>query len=359
MSFFTRRQTGSTASSLISFYEGTSRDHRGRRLSEILQWGADRLESSHDYIQTVFPLPEASGMNWDAPIIDRQVFDAFRSRAELRGRLKDSFRKILWFYGFKLGYEDGKVKISKGDNYDEHSGNWNNRFDHNHLRITRIIRCLRVLGLEDEAKAFRIALENATTRVDSRSREFWRRAAERALNLRPDLEIYDEDNTTVGLKFLREFEVERQARLAAAAHNTQAQGPVEQHGEKEERQGLFEDEEVSDKSGQSTSDAAGGHLEQHEKKGLFEDEELSDKLDESKSKAAETTQEEQEWKGFTEEVAASEKLDQSRPKQAKEAEVAQNEERELGQKDNATDNSDRPSLRVEASGGKERVGSPS
>jgi len=111
MSFFGPRPPGSSASSLISFYEGTGRDHRGRRLSEILRWDASRLESSHDYIQTMFPLPEASGVNWDAPVINRQVFDAFRSRVELRGHLRDSFQKILWFYGFKLVYEDGEAKV--------------------------------------------------------------------------------------------------------------------------------------------------------------------------------------------------------------------------------------------------------
>jgi hypothetical protein len=113
MSFFSRRPTGPPASSLVSFYEGTGRDHRGRRLSQILQWSADRLESSHDYIQTLFPLPEESGVNWDAPIIDRQVFEAFRSRMELRGRLRDSFQKILWFYGFKLSYENGEAKAGR------------------------------------------------------------------------------------------------------------------------------------------------------------------------------------------------------------------------------------------------------
>ena len=112
MSFFRRRPPGSSSSTLVSFYEGTGRDHGGRRLTDILQWDADRLESSHDYIQTLFPLPEESGVNWNAPIIARQVFDAFRSRNELQGKLRDSFQKILWFYGFKLERIDGEIKVS-------------------------------------------------------------------------------------------------------------------------------------------------------------------------------------------------------------------------------------------------------
>ncbi|PBP19132.1 hypothetical protein BUE80_DR010063 [Diplocarpon rosae] len=212
---------------LIPFYEGTETDRRGRSLTEILQWSASQLEASHDYIQILFPLPEESGVNWNAPVIDRQVFDAFRSRPELKEKLRDSFRKMLWFYGFELQTEGGvKVnkairtlklvpranavfQVTKGPNYNAHSSNWDVRFDHNHLRITRIIRCLRILGLEHEAQAFRAALEEATMKASSRSREYWRRVAERALNLRPDLEereIEGEDELTVGPKFLREFE---------------------------------------------------------------------------------------------------------------------------------------------------------
>ena len=87
--------------------------------------------------------------------------------------------------------------------------------DHNHLRITRIIRCLRVLGLEDEAHAFRAALEENSTQAGYRSREYWRRAAQRSLNLRPDMTIADESTDTIGPEFLQEFEQKRKAREAA------------------------------------------------------------------------------------------------------------------------------------------------
>lgn len=99
--------------------------------------------------------------------------------------------------------------MQKGANWDSHCGHWDVRFDHNHLRITRIIRSLRVLGLENEAQAFYGALQQTTRRVSTRSREYWRRAAERTLNLRPDLEdgqIDNDNDLSVGPKFLREFE---------------------------------------------------------------------------------------------------------------------------------------------------------
>lgn len=80
------------------------------------------------------------------------------------------------------------------------------RADHNHLRITRIIRSLRVLGLEDEALAFYQRLKQiySSGEISPRSFMFWTRAAERPLNIAPEIDN-DEDNTT-GPQFLRDFE---------------------------------------------------------------------------------------------------------------------------------------------------------
>jgi hypothetical protein len=121
-----------------------------------------------------------------------------------------------------------------------------------------------VLGLEDEAKAFHTALSECQTRVSPRSREYWRRAAERALNLRPDLEIHDEDDTTIGPKFLREFEAERRARLAAVGKgsNSQQQPGSEAadglQAEKEKENKVAGAKEASEKPNQSQPDQVNG-----------------------------------------------------------------------------------------------------
>jgi hypothetical protein len=118
MDFFTvarHARSQNEPDSLIAFYEGSGTDGRGRQLSDILKWGLNKLESSHDYIQTLFPLPERSSVNDRAPTIDRQVFEAFRARKGLRDSLTEAFQKMLWFYGFELGTneEDGKVVVGK------------------------------------------------------------------------------------------------------------------------------------------------------------------------------------------------------------------------------------------------------
>ncbi|KAH8596867.1 opioid growth factor receptor conserved region-domain-containing protein [Bisporella sp. PMI_857] len=212
---------------LVAFYDGSGVDSRGRGLQNILSWGADRLEASHDYIQILFPLPEASGVNGIAPVINEEVFKAFRSSSSLRAQLREAFKKILWFYGFRLVEEDGVKKVVKAADYQEYFGNWNTRFDHNHLRITRIIRSLRVLGLEEEAEAFYGAMRKNGTRVSSMSRMYWKRAARRQLNIPPDMddEDADEDDERIGRKFLYRFEIERRAAKASPEEHDAAQAP--------------------------------------------------------------------------------------------------------------------------------------
>lgn len=82
-----------------------------------------------------------------------------------------------------------------GPNFRKASRNWAVRMDHNHLRITRILRCLRVLGLQKECDAFFAALkrvyDDPSINIGPRSLEFWTRAVERPLHMAPDDEECD------------------------------------------------------------------------------------------------------------------------------------------------------------------------
>jgi hypothetical protein len=85
--------------------------------------------------------------------------------------------------------------VVRGPNFRKASRNWAVRMDHNHLRITRILRCLRVLGLQKECDAFFAALkrvyDDPSINIGPRSLEFWTRAWERPLYMAPDDEECD------------------------------------------------------------------------------------------------------------------------------------------------------------------------
>ena len=167
---------------LVRFYDPTNPapDPKGRTVSSILALPDTELEYRHDYIQLLFPLPEASAFHASAPIIDSATFTAFRTRPELQSQLTKSLTRMLHFYGFEASRSqagDSNVDIVRGDNFKRASKNWVKRFNHNHLRITRIIRCLRVLGLEEHAAGFfrvlRSVYNDGRSGIGGKSMMFW------------------------------------------------------------------------------------------------------------------------------------------------------------------------------------------
>lgn len=206
--------TNPSTSPIIRFYDPNLQapDSEGRTLSSILAWDNHELERCHDYIQWLFPLPERSSVSFSAPVIDRSTFHAFRTRSELRDRMRDALERICRFYGFYfLASNDPKCfRIERFIDliFETRAHNWVKRFTHNHLRITRIIRSLRVLGLEAEAREFFRAVRNVydiTGKIGAGSLMHWTRAMERPLYLAPE----DDEDGGNGKDFLYEFEAEK------------------------------------------------------------------------------------------------------------------------------------------------------
>ncbi|KAI0404736.1 hypothetical protein F4802DRAFT_566107 [Xylaria palmicola] len=182
---------------LVDFYDPVTRgpDARGRTLDEILSWSDERLEAQHNYIQTVFPLPEGSDFSFAAPVVDEETMLLFARSAALQGNLLRALKRMLAFYGFDA-VEDGEegpgprlVITPRDDDCAPGFARWVKRLDHNHLRITRIIRSLRVLGLAAVARDFYNALievYRARGKIGPNSIAFWTRAVEEPLRYAPD-----------------------------------------------------------------------------------------------------------------------------------------------------------------------------
>lgn len=167
-------------SPLIAFYSATAPDHRGRTLADILAFSDDELESNHDFIQWLFPLPVPSPVNPAAPTLDEATILAFHARPELRRALRDSFERMLDFYGFELHHAEGEYAIVPGPRWQEAARNWLTPGNHNFLRITRILHSLTLLGHHELATAFLAALEDVYRGhagvIGTVSVGYWRRA---------------------------------------------------------------------------------------------------------------------------------------------------------------------------------------
>ncbi|KAF1980912.1 hypothetical protein K402DRAFT_399009 [Aulographum hederae CBS 113979] len=219
------RKSPKSTCALVNFYDPSvhARSSHGRIHPDILAWDNHNLEASHNYIQTLFPLPEHSGFA-TAPVVTSETFTAFRTRPELRAALLDSLVRMLDFYGFDCTRVPQKRSKKTDDESNANNdplisislperpsfGKWFRRFDHNHLRITRIIRSLRILGLAAEAASFYRVLREADEAfpgvLGRESLMYWRRAAERPLWMAPDAK----DGSKQGLAFLKEYEVEKE-----------------------------------------------------------------------------------------------------------------------------------------------------
>lgn len=140
---------------LILFYLGEKPDPEGRMIQEIWAWDFEELECAHDYIQWLFPLSEKSAFNLDAPVVNEGIVQEFQRDPGLRQNLLRSLTVMLRFYGLQRHEStEGKRVISKSEDYPTRKREWVCKFDHNYLRITRILKCLMIFGLQDEAQAF-------------------------------------------------------------------------------------------------------------------------------------------------------------------------------------------------------------
>jgi opioid growth factor receptor-like protein len=91
-----------------------------------------------------------------APVLNRESIEEFRARPDLQEKLLFSFTRMMNFYGLEVRSGE-RVTITRAPNFAAKATVWLSPGNHNHLRITRILRCLTVLGLEPEAGALELA----------------------------------------------------------------------------------------------------------------------------------------------------------------------------------------------------------
>lgn len=145
---------------VLSFLQDTGPDHRGRFLSDILKFSDQQIESTHDFIQWIFPLDEPSSASPDAPVLEPGEIALIRKSSLAAHSLNAS---VQWFCDY--------LKRNK---------HWRVAHDHNHLRITRMIKSVRLLQGEPAANALRdrvLAIAEASKdKISQTSWDFWQQA---------------------------------------------------------------------------------------------------------------------------------------------------------------------------------------
>ena len=149
----------------------------GRMLAEILQQDDFWLEVTHDYIQWLFPLSDLSRVTPDAPLVDNNIRDTFRTDDVLQKHMRAAVVRMARF----LGLTFNGVTVGKTATWAERKGEWFTENTHNSLRITRILKSMTLLGLQKDSVALQRGIEQlcaveSDCGVTHESRRFWRDA---------------------------------------------------------------------------------------------------------------------------------------------------------------------------------------
>ncbi len=142
------------------FLTHRGKDFKERTLQDIWSYSDTDIERRHDFIQVIFPLNKPSQAVSHGYYLDSQdLVDQIKTNKDALINISKSSQ---WFYSFL-----------------ERNRYWNTRHDHNQLRITRVIECLRLLVSDEEADNFYnnvLELIEDNNQVNTRTLNFWSNA---------------------------------------------------------------------------------------------------------------------------------------------------------------------------------------
>lgn len=153
-----KRAMGKDKSDVFLFLEGKQKNMFGLSLNDFLSYNNKQIENEHGWIQWVFPTPEQSAHDYSPPCSLNDI--KRRNNDKIQSNMRKCYHKIRGFYST------------------ERSKKWITKNNHNYLRISRILRSLRVFGLNDEADEFfsylTVIYKNNPDVVTKQTYEIWK-----------------------------------------------------------------------------------------------------------------------------------------------------------------------------------------
>lgn len=110
--------------------------NQGYTLKEILSWSDKKLEDTHDYIQTLFPL-KTFGVAKSFLLTDSAI-QFFKKDDLVRYNVYLAYSRMMEFYGYRVDVEKKSIEIYR----DREINNSYLFIEHNYKRITRMLQFL-------------------------------------------------------------------------------------------------------------------------------------------------------------------------------------------------------------------------
>ena len=141
------------------FLLGKEADFKGRTIQEIWDFSDIQIERNHDFVQLIFPLNKKSQNVFHGYYLDNE--DLINELKESHQIRENIIKSSSWFLSFLKRNE-----------------HWKSKYDHNQLRITRVIECLRLLVGDDEADNFYQSVVGLSldSNINKTTLEFWKNA---------------------------------------------------------------------------------------------------------------------------------------------------------------------------------------
>ena len=145
---------------LYKFLKNEERDFQYRFLEDIWNFSDDEIENYHNFIQLLFPLDKPSeAVDNNIYLSDTNQILKIKNDEIIKTNI---IKSKYWFIAFL-----------------ERNNEWKSYSNHNQLRITRIIECLRLLISDEEANSFYakiLSMLGNKTQINKITLEFWSNA---------------------------------------------------------------------------------------------------------------------------------------------------------------------------------------
>ncbi len=164
---------------IVEFYRNERGNINGHRLDDVMGFSLGAMEVDHDWVQWLLPSNETSSMNGDAPTLTLEEATILSEDPELREKVKASFLKFIDFLGLQM-IDDGATQIITAlpPTHDRPNPlEWMEGFNHNMLRVTRCLKCMRLTGHENYAAALFRFLRTNQNMFSINTFAHWRTAA--------------------------------------------------------------------------------------------------------------------------------------------------------------------------------------
>ncbi len=142
------------------FVQNKGTNLKGETYAEVLEYDNEKMETDHEYIQWIFPTNRPSEAVEGAPCLSNEEVLELRGNKVVTNNLMEGVARMQEFYS--------------------HNTLWLREYDHNHLRITRIITSLNILVGKEEAQDFYVFIMNIIKKknatINEESLKYWKKA---------------------------------------------------------------------------------------------------------------------------------------------------------------------------------------